>query len=95
MKEKFFWVISYDIRDDKRRNKTAKELKNYGKRIQFSVFECLLGEDQLNKLFSKLKKITNSEQDRVRIYKLCEGCQKNILLHGKGEITKDEDVYII
>ena len=35
-----YLVVSYDIHDDKRRNSIHKVLKNFGERIQFSVFEC-------------------------------------------------------
>ena len=34
------YVISYDISENKIRNKVAKILEGYGKRIQYSVFEC-------------------------------------------------------
>ncbi len=34
MAEEFFWVISYDIKDDKRRLKVAMALENYGTRVQ-------------------------------------------------------------
>jgi CRISPR-associated protein Cas2 len=43
-----YLVVSYDIHDDKRRNRIHKVLKNFGERIQFSVFECDLTKDQLS-----------------------------------------------
>ena len=33
------YTVAYDITDDKRRNKVAKILKDFGKRVQYSVFE--------------------------------------------------------
>ena len=42
-----FIVISYDIPADKRRTKLAQLLENYGQRVQYSVFECLLTGRQL------------------------------------------------
>ena len=33
------YLISYDITKDKVRRKVDKELENYGRRVQFSVFE--------------------------------------------------------
>lgn len=40
------YVISYDISNDKIRTKIAKELENYGRRVQFSVFECRISLSQ-------------------------------------------------
>ena len=34
------YTVAYDITDDKRRNRVAKILKDFGTRIQYSVFEC-------------------------------------------------------
>ena len=39
------YVISYDISENKIRNKVAKILEGYGKRIQYSVFECDIDEN--------------------------------------------------
>ncbi|RMF87586.1 MAG: CRISPR-associated endonuclease Cas2, partial [Nitrospinota bacterium] len=50
-------VVSYDITDDKRRNRIHKALKNYGERVQFSVFECNLSPEQVMRMQHSLKKI--------------------------------------
>ena len=90
-----FIVISYDIADDKRRNKVAKTLENYGTRVQYSVFECIMEKDRLLKLREELKKIIDETQDSIRFYFLCETCLKRIDITGTGEITKDLEFYII
>jgi len=36
------YVISYDIPDDERRLKVAKILLDFGRRVQYSVFEAHL-----------------------------------------------------
>ena len=41
-----FYVISYDIPDDRRRNQLAKVLKGFGTRVQYSVFEAHLNRTQ-------------------------------------------------
>jgi len=40
-------VVSYDIPDDRRRLQLSKALKDFGKRVQWSVFECHLDDRQL------------------------------------------------
>jgi CRISPR-associated protein Cas2 len=37
-----FIVVSYDISHDRRRARLSRELKNFGTRVQYSVFECVL-----------------------------------------------------
>ena len=47
-------MISYDIASDKVRNKITSELKNYGNRVQYSVFECSISEVKYRELYGKL-----------------------------------------
>lgn len=56
-----FYIISYDIPDDKRRNRTAKILLDFGKRVQYSVFECILDNALFEKLIARLKEVTEIE----------------------------------
>ncbi len=90
-----FFLISYDIEEDKKRNKIAKLLEDYGKRVQYSVFECLIDLEQLKYIKKKAEEIIDKEKDSLRIYRLCENCQKLIEIIGEGEVSKDLDFYII
>ena len=45
-----FILISYDISDDKKRTRLAKRLKDFGPRVQKSVFEADVKTEELNKL---------------------------------------------
>jgi len=90
-----FYIVSYDIPDDKRRIKLAKILKDYGDRVQESVFECILDKNLLDKMSEKIDKVINQDDDSVRIYALCANCEKTIRIMGIGEVTHDEEVYII
>ncbi|MEO0091515.1 MAG: CRISPR-associated endonuclease Cas2 [candidate division WOR-3 bacterium] len=90
-----FILISYDVTDNKRRNKICNTLKNYGKRVQFSVFECLLENKDLMRLKTRLLKLIKEDEDKLRIYQLCENCKRNILTYGTIKVTEDEEVYIV
>src|ERR1035441_8977781 len=37
------YLISYDVTDDSRRRHAFEALKDFGRRVQYSVFECNLG----------------------------------------------------
>ena len=45
-----FYLISYDIPDDRRRSQLAKALKGFGTRVQYSVFEAHLSRNQYEEL---------------------------------------------
>lgn len=90
-----FIVVSYDIKENKRRVKVAKTLLDYGTRVQYSVFECNLCDRHIRQLEGKLGRIINPKEDTVRFYNLCQSCVQNIRIIGTGELTTDEEVYII
>jgi CRISPR-associated protein Cas2 len=54
-------VISYDITCAGRRTKIHDTLKNYGERIQFSVFECQLSTKELRQLHEELEPLIDEE----------------------------------
>lgn len=90
-----FYIVSYDIPDDKRRARLSKCLEDFGNRVQYSVFECILDEKLLTKMKKRIKRIVDEEDDKVRIYTLCSNCERIIVVIGKGNISKIEDIYII
>lgn len=88
-------VVSYDVPDDRRRLKLAKALKDYGERVQYSVFECHLEAGQIERLRARLARLIAAEEDSVRIYRLCASCRETLLLMGVAHPTQDPDVYVI
>lgn len=90
-----FIVVVYDIKDDKRRGRVAKTMKDYGTRVQYSVFECNMDERLLERMQEQLETAINEEYDKIRIYKLCSGCIKSVQILGSGELTEDDDVFIV
>ncbi|MCL0062230.1 CRISPR-associated endonuclease Cas2 [Thermodesulfovibrionales bacterium] len=67
---------------------------DFGGRVQYSVFECIMDGKLLEKMIKRIEKIINNE-DSVRIYPLCAKCNKTVRILGSGEVSKDKDVYII
>ena len=90
-----FWVVSYDIVDDKRRNKVHKTLEGFGNRVQYSVFECNLEPEDLDRLRKKLKRLIKVKEDKIRYYPLCQSCVSKALVEGQGSITKVEPFKIV
>jgi len=90
-----FYIVSYDIPDTPRRTRIAKILEDFGDRVQYSVFECLLEKELLEKMVDRLEKVVKAEEDSVRVYALCANCEKVIKVIGQGEVTKEEKYYIL
>lgn len=88
-------AVAYDVRDDKRRTKLADALENFGKRVQLSVFECLLEEPQVERMRRAIERIIAAEEDSVRIYRLFGACEPKVEVLGLGVRTEDPDVYIV
>ena len=70
-----FVLVTYDVEtttaDGKRRlREVAKICMNYGQRVQYSVFECLVDPLQYKQLKTKLMKIIDEERDSLRFYNI-------------------------
>lgn len=78
------YVISYDISEDKRRNRIAKLLEGYGCRVQYSVFECHINEKRLKVLYAGLQNLVQDMTDgSVYIYYVCSSCEKKRVIIGE------------
>ncbi|HQI83420.1 MAG TPA: CRISPR-associated endonuclease Cas2 [Anaerolineae bacterium] len=90
-----FVVVSYDIPQDKRRRKVMKTLEGFGTRVQYSVFECRLKPQDLNKLYARLKALIVEKEDDVRFYLLCEQCVPRIGTLGRATVTPTMEYVIV
>ena len=80
-----FCLVCFDIVDDRARTRAAKILKEYGVRVQKSVFECgLLTEKKFLNLKTRLEDLIDSSEDTVRYYFVCRGCLKKMEYSGIG-----------
>ncbi|MGB9695261.1 MAG: CRISPR-associated endonuclease Cas2 [Caldisericaceae bacterium] len=89
------FLTSYDISDSQRRLKVMKIMKNYGTRVQYSVFECILSNEKLEQMKREISKVISKDVDSVRIYAVPENMLKQIAIIGVGKVVRDEDFYII
>jgi CRISPR-associated protein Cas2 len=87
-------LISYDLENDRSRNALAKTLKDFGPRVQKSVFEADVQPKELERLYGKLEKVKLGKEDSIRLYHLCEGCAPKVRIWGIGKVTKDAKFYI-
>lgn len=70
-------VVTYDIGDDRVRERVAKVLSGFGWRVQESVFECDVTEDDLALLVKRLQAVLEpGGVGGIRLYRLCMECQR-------------------
>ncbi len=92
---KNWYIVSYDIRDDKRLRRVAKTLQGFGVRLQYSVFRCHLSERDMERLRWELSKIMMKEDD-VLIVGLCDHCTTKLRTRNPNTHWPDEtDTYTI
>ena len=83
-----FILITYDVNitsphGAKRLRNVARACLDYGKRVQNSVFECILTEAQYVMLKNKIGFIIDPEQDSVRFYILGKNWKRKVETIGK------------
>jgi CRISPR-associated protein Cas2 len=81
------YVVAYDIPCDKRRKKVSDILEGYGKRVQYSVFECLLPSSKYKELQQRLKRKVNLSEDNVRFYPISGHTVEQIQVWGDSPMT--------
>jgi len=75
------WMIAYDISDDRIRYRVRNTLKNYGLRVQYSIFECTLTAGQRAELRQRLRGLI-APGDSIRWYPLCAWCRQKTVIQG-------------
>lgn len=88
-------IISYDIENDRTRTRLAKKLKDFGPRVQKSVFEADITHEELDRLTVILGNVKLRPKDSIRLYQVCQTCSGKIIVFGQGEVTEDKDFYIV
>jgi len=66
-------LVSYDVATTdpggpRRLHRVAKTCQNYGQRVQYSVFECIVDPAQWAMLRQKLIDVINPKEDSLRFY---------------------------
>jgi len=76
-------LISYDVATtdsagQRRLRRVAKVCKNYGQRVQYSVFECIVDPAQWTMVKKRLEEEINPKEDSLRFYFLGSNWEKRV-----------------
>lgn len=93
-------LVSYDVKTsepggEKRLRRVAKVCKNYGQRVQFSVFECLVDPAQWTMLREKLIAEIDESADSLRFYFLGANWRNRVEHVGAKESLDQEGPLIV
>ena len=80
-------LVTYDVSTEtsagrKRLRRVALACKNYGQRVQKSVFECTVNPMQHEEFIRCLLSIIKDDEDSLRIYRLTEPKENHIDSYG-------------
>lgn len=82
MSDAKWWLVSYDVRDEKRLRRCARHMEGYGHRVQYSVFRCWLTSREAERLRWELTRLLD-RADEVLLIPLCGTCVGGIVgIHG-------------
>ena len=81
-------LVCYDVNTltpdgRKRLRRVASACKDFGQRVQWSVFECRVSETQLERLRQRLLAIVHPQEDSLRLYFLGSDRARCVEAHGR------------
>jgi len=95
-----FVLVSYDVsttdpQGPRRLRRVAKICQNYGQRVQFSVFECIVDPAQWAVLKQRLIDIIDKEVDSLRFYYLGSNWRRRVDHVGAKKALDQEGPMIV
>ena len=90
-----FVLVSYDVSTEdkegqKRLRRISKICQNYGQRVQYSVFECIVDPAQWTGLRSMLVDVMDAQKDSLRFYFLGSNWRRRVE-HVGAKRTLDQE----
>ena len=80
-------LVTYDVSTTtpegrRRLRRVAQVCQDFGQRVQYSVFECSVGETDLVRLRSRLLDEIDPDEDSLRLYRLHGSIADTVEVHG-------------
>jgi len=88
-------IVAYDIASNDRITKVAKILKDYGVRVQKSIFEVTVTPFVFAEMESRIEKVIVPETDGVKYFPVCEKCAGTVEIIGQGQYTDPDEEYYV
>jgi CRISPR-associated protein Cas2 len=93
-------LVSYDVATTspagrRRLRKIARQCCNFGQRVQYSVFECLVDPGQWKELRKRLLALYNADEDSLRFYQLGANWKGDVEHHGAKAVAALDEPLVI
>lgn len=93
-------VVSYDVATTspegrRRLRRVARQCKNFGQRVQNSVFECVVAPDQWARLRDRLLTEFDNTEDSLRFYFLGANWKGRVEHHGIKQIEDIDEPLVL
>lgn len=92
------YLVTYDIRRDKRLRAVFKVMSGFGQHLQYSVFRCELSPANKARLTAKLSEVIDHRADQVLIFDLgpAEGYRVELVESlGQAYPPSDRDAVVV
>jgi CRISPR-associated protein Cas2 len=93
-------LIAYDVATEtkegqRRLRRVAQVCKDFGQRVQKSVFECSVNEMQFVLLRRRLLDCIGTEEDNLRMYRLVEPRERHVEAYSKNLYVDFKDPLVL
>jgi len=93
-------LVTYDVDTTtqagrRRLRRVARICEGYGQRVQLSVFECRVNQEQLEALQHRLQEAMHEKEDSVRIYVLTGGRDACVSTYGRDVYRNFDEPLIL
>lgn len=88
-------IVAYDIADPRRLNRIARIMKDYGRRVQKSIFEVEASAAIFREMKNRAERVMEQEEDGVKYFPLCERCADTLVSIGTLSAAPEEGECLI
>lgn len=88
-------VVAFDVTSDRRRIRLGRTLTGWGRRTQYSVFECLVRPADEARFLEAIARHIEPAEDRLAIYWICGTCRERASQLGEPLARLDGEDWIL
>ena len=88
-------IVAYDITHPRRLQKVAGIMKDYGVRVQKSIFEVGVDPLRFQQMRHRVERVIDPKEDGVKYFALCPKCSDTLIALGVGAEQYGVGEYLI
>ena len=90
------YLVGYDISDDKRRDRVATALLNFGQRLEESLFLVYAESARYKELMDRLSNLADDGPlDRIHVIPVCDACWRKSVTFGVAHLPEEPEFYVL